>query len=885
MEFKKTIKRIVALSTGASLVGATFMGAMAAEIADYPNQFIKDGSFTGVLVVGDSAAAEDVIGVSDIAVSLQFAATKPASASGSTTAATGDAWKVGTSTKILELSEELSAGTNVETLRNITKFIDSSELDSLASGTISNSKGDAPYNQYFYLLGPGSGVSTGYVVFTEDDTDITADFLYFKSGHEIGRYLLEFTTSLESDVDDSAGSQTTTGDYLTDFEDIELNMFGASYTIVQARRNSGKTSQIKLLLMGGAIRDTLNEGSTKTYTIDGTDYEVTLTFVDKDSAKFTINGEGTRDMLDGDTDKLSDGTIVGVSEILYQDYAGGVHNAEFFLGAQKLELKDTNINDTVSSNALKVDDNTIDDALVIIEGTDDDTTFKLTRIHVNMTADDDFFVPVGGKLSENPDLDEPEVLFTQNWDYEYRGLSDQPIEEIKLVTSGNKRYKLKFKDGDGNEVSLPLAEAVAASELQFGEKDKALINTENRTIYKDDYIILSDGTEDRGDRKTYILQYKGADKVSSDSPVLKFKNLGNGETIEQTYTAASSLDAVTGGGKLATLKIGGADYTVYNSSTGNIKNNDFSILMDMDASGGVTINTTINITTWYGMEIGINNASSNGVDLTFKTPDNTRDGGSTQDNVESLQATDFVINITSDSNGKVDFSQLSAGVTSGSVASLSSRTPDEETDVSYYYTSYGTFIKHETPSSDPDTLTIEYPKSQREALVFVTTSGTSFTTTAATSSTGAVTVQRIDVGATKLASEVPDINAVNSIIVGGPCANAAAATVLGNPAECTEGFEPGVGKIEMYDVGTGNVAMLVAGFSAADTRNAAAVVANYQDYTSQLKGEKVVVTRVNNQLTVAEPSAPVMEDTGTDDTGTGTDDTDAETDDTTGDTT
>ncbi|MCH8329141.1 MAG: S-layer protein [Nanoarchaeota archaeon] len=107
MEFKKAIKRIVALGTGASMVGATIFGAMAADLADYPSQYIKDGKFTGVLVVGDKAAAEDVIGVSDIAVSLQFAATKPVSVTGGATlSAEGDAWLVQKgSTNVMELSE------------------------------------------------------------------------------------------------------------------------------------------------------------------------------------------------------------------------------------------------------------------------------------------------------------------------------------------------------------------------------------------------------------------------------------------------------------------------------------------------------------------------------------------------------------------------------------------------------------------------------------------------------------------------------------------------------------------------------------------------------------------------------------------------------------
>lgn len=870
MEFKKALKKIVALGTGASMVGATIFGAMAADLANYPSQYIKDGKFAGVLVVGDKAAAEDVIGVSDIAVSLQFAATKAVSASGSALSVEGDAWKVSTSAKILEISENVgSSNSNVETLRNITAFIDSSNLNALASGTVSNGKGDAPYNQYLYLLGAGTSVASGYVIYTEDDQDVTADFLYFKSGTEIGRYLLEFTTALESDVDDSAGTATTTGTYLTDMDDVTINMMGKSYSIVQARRTTSTGDNIKLILMGGAVKDTLLEGDTKTYTIDGVDYEVTLDYVDADSAKFTINGEATRDMLDGDTDKLSDGTTIGVSQVLYQAYAGGVHTATFFLGAQKMELKDTDINDVVSTNNLKIDDNTIDNSYVIIEGSDDNSTFKINRIHLNMTADDDFYIPAGGKLSENPELAEPEVLFTSNWDIEYKGLSEQPIETIELDTSGNKKYVLKFKDGDGNEVKLPIAEAISASVVEYGEKDKALINQENKSIEKDDYIILTDTSSgsDRGERRTYVLQYKGSDKVTADNPVIKFKNLGSGETIEQSYSAATSNAATTGdvGGKLATLKIGGADYDVYNATS--IKSNDFRILVDQDADGNIenpqtspiiSLVNQINITTYYGMEIGIQNATnnvSNGIIVTFKTPDNGRDGGATQDNVETLQATDYAVNITSDSNTKVAISVLS-GYTGA--LTLSEKTPDTETDVQYTYTTYGTFITRNSPSSEPGTLKFEYPKAQREALVYITAKGASITSTAATTD-GAVSIQRIDVGATKLASEVPNIKAVNSILVGGPCANAAAAAIMGNPADCTAGFTPGVGKINLYE-NNGNVAMLVAGYAAADTRNAAAVVANYGDYKASLKGAAVEVKKVGSAITVAEPATTVVEE-------------------------
>src|SRR3989338_5954544 len=494
MRFQKAIKRMIALGTGAIMVGSSVFAA--ADLAMYPNQFIKDGKFSGVLVVGDKAAAEDVIGISDIVSSLQFAATKKvATTTAGAVTVEGDAWKVGTSNH-LELSEDVVAANDAyETIRNITTYVDKSNLKALASGSITNNKVTSPYNQYLYLLGPGGDgvIESGYVTYSENDEDVTADFLYFKSGREIARYLIEFTTALESDVDDSAGSASTTGLFLTDFQDVDVTLFGKKYTIVTAKRTTTVGNNVVLTLMGGAGKDTLLEQQTKTYTIGGKTYETTLNFVDADEAQFVINGQTTRKMKDGDTDKLADGTTVGVTDVLYQDYAGGVHSATFFLGANKLELKDTDITNVDSSNALKVDDNTIDDAVVIIEGSDTNSTFKITRIHVNMSADDNYFVASGKKLSdaikqEGGTSAEPEVLFTQNWNIEYRGLKNVNSEKIKLKTSGSNQYNLKFIDGDGNNVDVPIAKALAANQTLFGEIGKDFINVRTELLQK--MIIL-----------------------------------------------------------------------------------------------------------------------------------------------------------------------------------------------------------------------------------------------------------------------------------------------------------------------------------------------------------------------------------------------------------
>ena len=76
MRLKKAIRKIVALGTGATMVGATILGAMAAaDLASYPAPFVADGGFNSLIVVGAKAMTEDVLGSIDVATSLQYANT------------------------------------------------------------------------------------------------------------------------------------------------------------------------------------------------------------------------------------------------------------------------------------------------------------------------------------------------------------------------------------------------------------------------------------------------------------------------------------------------------------------------------------------------------------------------------------------------------------------------------------------------------------------------------------------------------------------------------------------------------------------------------------------------------------------------------------------
>ena len=101
--------------------------------------------------------------------------------------------------------------------------------------------------------------------------------------------------------------------------------------------------------------------------------------------------------------------------------------------------------------------------------------------------------------------------------------------------------------------------------------------------------------------------------------------------------------------------------------------------------------------------------------------------------------------------------------------------------------------------------------------------------------------KRLDIA--RLDSEVAILSEYNSIIIGGPCANSAAAKLLGYPENCMEGFEVGKGRIELYEFRNGNIAMLVAGALSRDTRRTTQVLANYKDY--ELKGTKMEITSVS----------------------------------------
>ncbi|MBU0470090.1 MAG: hypothetical protein KKA62_01475 [Nanoarchaeota archaeon] len=825
MEIKKMVKRIFAIGAGATMLGATVMGAMAADLKNYPDMFVDDGVFNGLLVVGEKAAAVDNLALTDIASSMMYMKSDV-----STVSVEGDAWKVEAGGDELEFGEAVGPAAS-----GVVDFLDEDDLGALATGQLKSSKGTFSYEQYLHF--DNAVINTTYA---EDDDDITALYLKVPDNSMFARYELNFLTAAKSDIDASETYK------LDDIEGKQLTMMGKTYDIVKAVSGNANSNQVTLTLMAGSVSETLLEGEAQTYTVNGKPYEVSLTFTDSsDRAKFVVNGEQTPLLDEGDTETLSDGTVLGLSEVLYQDYAGGIHQAHFFLGADKIVLEDDDITDTASSDELSVNDETVDGSDITITGsindnatsTTDDGELEIDTIVINMTAQDDYFIAEDETLLGQEELDEKDLLFTQNWDIQFKGMTDEKTNEISVKPkSSEKEYELSFVNVNGDKIDVPLAYASAGTSVRFGDQDDPLLL--NRSVITDeDYFILNDDTDE--DSVTNIVQYKGADDNSKSDPKMKLKVLATGETLSRPITFSATNSAT------ATLKLSGTTYNLANATaTGS---DDWSITV---SSGGEATETR-------SVDTLMNFLIAKGGAKIWLTDQNS-----------SIETDELKFNVSLiDSNLIDDAASVpylvkgynivpaSSELDFGSAVGITLVSPDGDDDNSYGWSANGAWVHLNSPSgtTSADTLTIDWPEDERTALVFVTSGATA--TTASGGSLASVTI----IDATKLDSEVTSVSAQNLITVGGPCVNTVSAELLGNPSNCAEGFSPGKARIKLFENANGNLAMLVAGYSGADTRLAGKVVANRASELSGMEMEVEGTTYSDATLGAPSVAAPVEE--------------------------
>ncbi len=784
MKIRKAIKKIVALGMGASLIGAT---VMAAGLNAYPQPFVQSGKFAGTLVVGDNAAAEDVVGVSDIAMSLQFAASvKAGTGAASTVAVEGDVYHFKTGGDALNLYQELSG---------IRSVITDEDLNALADGTF-RGKSTESYTQRI------NSPSNATIVWDQDDEhgEDPQVFLKFLSNKEAINYQLNFGTAPASDVDSN--------DKLEDFEDNKISLMGKEYTVTKAENKSGG---VELTLMSGAVQDTLEVGQTKTYTINGQDYEVTVMIVSGDTSatgltKFIINDEVTPSLSNDETYTLKDGTEIGIKEVLPTKSGDVVQNlVEFFLGAEKVVFDGVN-------NELDIGDNTaLDDTVANVTTSTSSGDIKLDRLDIALSPTTNIFIPVGGTFSESAALEDEsdyvDLLEKLGIDYEFSGFAATNKEEVKIIRNDDNAMKMSFTNKNSIDYNVPILYTNSSGFIYLGEEfGKDLIVNESSTIQvcDENYFVVEN------DEQSRVLQLTNI-KNGTDNKYVKIKDVGTGDSTQYDFDSSTGVaDMNIDGYTYQVTVVGGASPSCVNPT---------DITDDSDGKSDIwtKYGTKIELFGSMARESGSSILNDSGLNnLVFTEDDDLQEDDNSQDS--------FAFNFTYESaNTNIDFQ---GSVKEPTNFELSMLTLDSDSDKSQGYTKWGTYLERDA-SGDQDDWMIIIPENELEGQVFLTAGTTSITQSDEVTGE-AVILQKIDVGATKLASEVAGLEtSQNVILVGGPCANAAVESTSDEFPTCSGWpYSAGEAIIQLVEHTNGNVALLVAGTTAADTRMATGVVAD-----------------------------------------------------------
>jgi hypothetical protein len=305
---RQTIKKIIALAAGATMVGTTIFGAMAANLADYPSPFVKDGKFDGLIVIGEKAATADVVGAIDIAASLQSDAKTITEVESTGVSVSGG------KTEDVAINSSINAGTVFGTA------VDSTDVSTLMDSTVTISIGDAEdtYDVHEEVRLGTLKAQTGLTADTRDEDWKENVFMPITAKGDVGYYyVFDDTLAVANNISKASSD-----------DPIELQFLGKTLTIISADEdsitaevgtsaflNAGDTIEVsgktvKMVKTGttsavvdvDGVQEVISSGSTKT--LNGLKVKVKEIFnedgTEFDSATLIVGTEATKTYNDGD---------------------------------------------------------------------------------------------------------------------------------------------------------------------------------------------------------------------------------------------------------------------------------------------------------------------------------------------------------------------------------------------------------------------------------------------------------------------------------------------------------------------------------------------------------------------------------------------------------
>jgi len=300
MRVRKAIKKVAAIGVGASMLGATLVGAAAANLGNYPDMLISGGSFDGVIVLGDNAIASDTLGAVDIATGLTVSGSSGSSSSAGVTIAGGSV--IGTSGDDLNIDESIV---------DVESDSDVSDIPGvLSDGLFEDSEGEND-NEESFDQEIEWGANTGTLTLYQDEDDGADEgglYIHVDKGNDLYNYTLEFDDSVEYDNETDAKAED-------DFETVKIDIQGNTYTIVGVKLDNGGQLE-ELQLQAGDTTIWLEQSQPVTRVIGGEEHEIELVDVNEDESKCGVTVDGTLQWVDVGQTKRINGVEVGVTDAI-----------------------------------------------------------------------------------------------------------------------------------------------------------------------------------------------------------------------------------------------------------------------------------------------------------------------------------------------------------------------------------------------------------------------------------------------------------------------------------------------------------------------------------------------------------------------------------------
>jgi len=834
-------RKISALASSALMLGMT---AGIAAAANYPAPFVSGGVGDFAVVYGANAAPSDVTQATTIANSLKsLVTTSGAAAIGS------ESYNLWTTSQKIYLNDSISG---------VRSSLTSTQMPGLLKDVTFDGNVNAKGTQRI-LLNTHPRVQFGQHP-TSDDDPKAAVVLGTSAANHIYNATITFDRAVNFTHSDSIGQP--------------LNLFGERYTVGSGSTKTDlvlfKSSQTVQLGIGSG---SANPSST-TVTIDGKTYTVALISATSNDANIKVtdsNGVSeTRTIKVGESKRVR-GLDVAVDNA-FSSQAQGAEGATLLIGTDRLKLTDG------SEVRIGSDEKAIEGTKVVLgSGTDFGNVTSIT-FQVYAKDSDSDAIASGGSFVD-PIFKSFQINFVGLKESSAEVIDIRPSSNDKATVkftnhAGNEKtfnwyYNVsapaRLGDSTGNNISsIERAQVAKDGYLVLGTTSSKgeqgyllkVVSIQNAsTTSSDDYVEFRD--EFSG--KTYKSQTPSSEGTATisiegtDYTVTYSRPSGSDGTVRVNSPQSSGNNLLiyqtietSKGAKLGFYEPVTIDLSDYDGS-----GTDVAGLMFPNGNGFTTATLTYHagnaaFSQWNvtagGTTTTVNTTAGGNANVTVGRLTYTLTGTGTNTTRVNLRESSSGPLITlpalvlfEEEDGAVAGTYEAAIVkmagagTSDSKVTVSDvlMTWDQfgfvqmrsDTNIYKKMDKWGTLVTHDRSTSGQYSATISYPDEQAYAEVLVSSTDTSTGTTGG--DLGGVLVKD---------TEVASVSSKNLIVVGGSCINTAAASLLGVPPKtCGSAWTAatGVGSGQFLIKGfsssklTNKLALLVAGWEAEDTANAA----------------------------------------------------------------